>query len=179
MTVGRLVVVDTNVVVSGLISSGRGSPSARILDEMLQGRLRYVLSVPLLTEYRAVLLRPRIRRFHGRSEAEVDRILTRLVENGAVREPNPTTTRAPDPGDGHLWELLEAGDSSGARDLFNQILPLINLERLLGVAIYKEVMRRRGVIATNAVRGPIGQLDRYDIAALDAILERVEPLFTI
>ena len=108
MTVGRLVVVDTNVVVSGLISSGRGSPSARILDEMLQGRLRYGLSVPLLTEYRAVLLRPRIRRFHGRSEAEVDRILTRLVENGAVREPNPTTTRAPDPGDGHLWELLEA-----------------------------------------------------------------------
>ncbi len=100
-------IVDTNVVVSGLITRGKGSPSARILDAMLGGRLRFVVSVPLLAEYRTVLLRPRVCSFHGLTEAEVDRILTRLVENGTVREPGSSTTAAPDPGDDHLWALLD------------------------------------------------------------------------
>ena len=75
---------------------------------MLSGRLRFVVSVPLLAEYRTVLLRPRICSFHGLSEAEVERVLTRLVENGAVREPAPAAPAAPDRGDAHLWALLEA-----------------------------------------------------------------------
>lgn len=103
-----LLIIDTNVVVSGLITAGKGSPSARILDGMLAGRLRFVVSVALLAEYRTVLLRPRVRGFHGLSELEIDRILTRLVENGILREPAPVAEGAPDPGDDHLWALLAA-----------------------------------------------------------------------
>jgi len=101
-----LTIVDTNVVVSGLITAERGSPSARILDGMLSGRLRFVVSVELLAEYRAVLLRPRIRSFHRLAESDVDRVIKRLAENGALRNPEFAPQPAPDPGDQQLWDLL-------------------------------------------------------------------------
>ncbi len=77
-----------------------------------------------------------------------------------------------------IWEKLEAGDETGARQLFNQLLPLLNYERLYGVAVYKEVLRRRGVIATRVCRAPDRTLDDHDRAELNAILAEVEPLFT-
>jgi uncharacterized protein len=106
MTWRGLAVIDTNVVVSGLITAERGSPSARILDGMLTGRLRFVVSVELLAEYRAVLLRPRICSFHRLPESDVDRVIRRLAESGALRHPDLAMPPAPDPGDQHLWDLL-------------------------------------------------------------------------
>jgi 4-hydroxy-tetrahydrodipicolinate synthase len=78
-----------------------------------------------------------------------------------------------------IWNKLEAGDHAGARALFNRLLPLINYERLYGVAIYKEVLHRRGVFATTVSRAPGQQLDDDDRAELDAILADVETLFSV
>jgi 4-hydroxy-tetrahydrodipicolinate synthase len=78
-----------------------------------------------------------------------------------------------------IWNLLEAGDEAGARALFNRLLPLINYERLYGVAVYKEVLYRRGIFATTIARAPGHQLDDDDRIELDAILKDVEPLFQI
>ncbi|HMN27521.1 MAG TPA: dihydrodipicolinate synthase family protein [Caldilineaceae bacterium] len=78
-----------------------------------------------------------------------------------------------------IWNKLEAGDEPGARALFNQLLPLINYERLYGVAVYKEVLYRRGVIATTVSRAPAARLDDADRAELDAILADVGSLFTV
>lgn len=78
-----------------------------------------------------------------------------------------------------LWNKLEAGDQVGARAVFNQLLPLINFERMHGVAAYKEVLYRRGIIASQASRAPGAVLDDDDRAELDAILADVEPLFTV
>lgn len=77
-----------------------------------------------------------------------------------------------------IWNKLEAGDLAGARQLFNGLLPLINYERLYGVAVYKEVLYRRGVIATTVSRAPAARLDDADRAELDAILANVGRLFT-
>jgi 4-hydroxy-tetrahydrodipicolinate synthase len=77
-----------------------------------------------------------------------------------------------------IWDKLEAGDEAGARQLFNQLLPLISFERLHGVAVYKEVLYRRGIFATRVSRAPGRVLDDADLAELDAILADVEPLFT-
>jgi 4-hydroxy-tetrahydrodipicolinate synthase len=77
-----------------------------------------------------------------------------------------------------LWNLLEAGDQAGARALFNRLLPLINYERLYGVALYKELLYRRGIIATRVSRAPGQALDDADRAEIDAILEDVGGLFT-
>jgi len=51
-----------------------------------------------------------------------------------------------------IWKMLEAGDTTAARRVFNRQLPLINYERLHGVAVYKEVLYRRGVFATPLCR---------------------------
>ena len=92
-------VVDTHVVVAGLLTSDAAAPTRRILDGMLDGRLPFLLSIDLLVEYRVVLLRPAIRRRHALTASEVDAILARLVANALVREPASA-------GDRHLWALL-------------------------------------------------------------------------
>jgi 4-hydroxy-tetrahydrodipicolinate synthase len=78
-----------------------------------------------------------------------------------------------------IWNRLVAGDETGARQLFNRLLPLINYERLYGVAVYKEVLYRRGIIATTVSRAPAARLDDADRAELDAILAEVGSLFTV
>lgn len=77
-----------------------------------------------------------------------------------------------------IYDKLVAGDEVGARRVFNQLLPLINYERLYGVALYKEVLVRRGVIATRVCRAPGKSLDAHGMAEIDAVLGQVEPLFT-
>ena len=98
-------IVDTNVIVSGLIGADPNGPPARILDAMLDGDLLYLMSADLLTEYSSVLRRPRLVRFHGRTDDEIDRLLTDLIANALWREPI-TSVDAPDTGDTHLWTLL-------------------------------------------------------------------------
>jgi dihydrodipicolinate synthase/N-acetylneuraminate lyase len=78
-----------------------------------------------------------------------------------------------------IWDRLVAGDETGARQLFNQLLPLINFERMHGVATYKEVLVRRGIFRTTVSRAPGKILDEMDLKELDAILSDVEPLFTV
>ncbi len=107
-----LAVIDTNVVVAGLITASRDSPTARILDGMLVGRFSFLLSIDLLAEYRLVLLRPKIKKLHWLSEREIDILLTEIAANGKVQDVGPAaavqTDGPPDPGDRHLWALLEA-----------------------------------------------------------------------
>ncbi|MCP4431553.1 MAG: putative toxin-antitoxin system toxin component, PIN family [Gammaproteobacteria bacterium] len=98
-------IVDTNVVVAGLITNDGESPVAQILDGMLVGSIIYLLSPDLLFEYRAVLSRPRIKIIHKLSDNEIDELLTELIANAVWREPSAKVT-APDPGDNHLWSLL-------------------------------------------------------------------------
>lgn len=100
-------VIDTNVIVSGLIGAGGRSPTTVILDAMLSGHFTYLLSLELLAEYREVLLRPAIRRRHGLTDAEVEVVLTELALNGTLHDPAPSVAVLPDAGDRHLWALLE------------------------------------------------------------------------
>jgi len=103
----RLCVVDTNVVVSGLVSRGRDAPPQLILDAMLAAELGFALSVELLAEYRDVLLRPGITALHGLGDAEVDEILKRLALEAIETAPDPVPV--PDgvePGDEHVARLV-------------------------------------------------------------------------
>lgn len=104
----HVVVVDTNVVVSGLISGEDDAPTVRILDGMLRGRFGFLLSADLLAEYRAVLLRPRIRQRHGLTETNLDATLAEIVANARFREGFPKRNATERGHDDHLWELVEA-----------------------------------------------------------------------
>ena len=106
-----VLVVDTNVIVSGIIGSDPASPPARILDAMADGRLVYLMSGSLFAEYSDVLRRPAIVRLHRLADDEVDRLLTVLAANAMWREP-ATAASAPDAGDVHLWELLASWPQS-------------------------------------------------------------------
>ncbi len=107
MNIPRIFIVDTNVLVAGLISGQTDSPTTRIVDAMLDGRLIFLLSPELLQEYRLVLLRPKLLRLHGLNEEQIDQLLTEITANAIWREPqSELTEHAPDPGDEHLWNLL-------------------------------------------------------------------------
>lgn len=103
------VIVDTNVVVAGLLTESDASPVARILDGMLAAAFPFVVAEALLAEYRTVLVRPNLCKLHGLTVAEIEAILTDLAQHAIVLDPAPAgAPPAPDPGDQLLWGLLAA-----------------------------------------------------------------------
>ena len=118
----RLVIIDTNVLISGLLTREATSPTAEIVNGMLSGGIAFLLSSALLAEYRAVCTRPKIQKVHDMSEADVDTVLIEITANAIWREPQ-VVLEAPDPGDNHLWTLLdtepEATLITGDQLLFN------------------------------------------------------------
>ena len=78
------VVLDTDVVVAGLRSS-RGA-SRQWLGAVLRGEVEVVLSVPLVLQYEAVLLRPATLAAIGGSRERVGRFLDLLCAVGLAVE---------------------------------------------------------------------------------------------
>lgn len=78
-----------------------------------------------------------------------------------------------------IWDALERDDEAGARQLHGLLLPLLNLQSLYGTPVYKEVLRRRGVIASAHVREPgHPDLDEFDRRELSSALEPLLQFFT-
>jgi len=70
----------------------------------------------------------------------------------------------------YLWE-------KGQWEWGSLLLPLLMFETGYGTAVYKEVLRRRGVIECAIIRQTGGRiLDRYAMADLTAILDDLAPL---
>jgi len=96
-------VLDTNVLVSALISPGGGS--ARLLLELRSGAYELILSPLLLAELREVLRRDKFRRYV--SEAEAEAYVELIRSEGVVRAdpaPSPEPLGA-DPDDEFLIDL--------------------------------------------------------------------------
>ncbi|HEY7285503.1 MAG TPA: dihydrodipicolinate synthase family protein [Vicinamibacterales bacterium] len=68
--------------------------------------------------------------------------------------------------------LFRNGRLDEAADAFYRTVPLMRFEfqEGIGMAIRKEVLRRRGAIATAAIRPPGGTLDPGTLAALDRVM---------
>ena len=69
-----------------------------------------------------------------------------------------------------------AGHSDDAEDLFDVYLPLVRHEQQIGIglAIRKEILRRRSAIRSAAVRMPGPRLDKDDLDELDRLMQRLE-----
>ena len=79
-----------------------------------------------------------------------------------------------------IWDAFQAGNEPAARAIFNRLLPLINLEMLLGMQVCKEVLVRRGVIGTAKMRTPGSvALDEDDRRELDTILADLSDVFRV
>ena len=72
--------------------------------------------------------------------------------------------------------LFRAGDVDGAADVFYRAVPLMRFEfqEGIGMAIRKEVLRRRGALSSAATRAPAAGLDETTREALDRVMAWVE-----
>lgn len=75
-----------------------------------------------------------------------------------------------------LMRAHRAGDRSGVRRLFNRMLPLLNFQAVFRMAMTKETLRRRGIIAHAGKRAAGPDLDAGDHRELSELLAEVRDL---
>lgn len=97
------VVVDTNVLVSGLISSS--SAPGRIVDAILRGDIVPLVSPVTLSELHDVLRRPRIQPYLTRAGVAVATFLLDFAKVAEVVTPKPTGAQIRDPQDLGIAEV--------------------------------------------------------------------------
>ena len=75
-----------------------------------------------------------------------------------------------------VYTRFARGDAAAAEDLFDVFLPLVRHEQQpgFGLAVRKEILRRRGVIASAATRAPGPSLSPADHDELTRLLARLE-----
>ncbi len=74
-----------------------------------------------------------------------------------------------------IYQQFAAGKGAKARAIFDRYLPLIRYEAQpgIGLALRKEILRRRGAIRTSVLRPPAQPLDKETLAELEATLAAV------
>jgi 4-hydroxy-tetrahydrodipicolinate synthase len=107
-----------------------------------------------------------------------------LVGNTALYQPQELRRGADGANTGFAYPemLVEvcrkffAGDAEGAEDLYDLYLPVVRHEQQpgIGLAIRKEILRRRGVISSAHVRAPGAMMDADDHKELDGLIVRLE-----
>ena len=76
-----------------------------------------------------------------------------------------------------LVRLIKAGDRAAAHDLFDRHLPLLRYEQqpgMLGLAVRKYLLKRRGAIASDAQRKPGIKLSTEAISEIEFLVSRLE-----
>lgn len=102
----QLVIVDTNVLVSGVAGNGTGTAPERIVDAWVLGRFKPCYCLRLLGEWQDVLSRPHLVKRHGLGASDLERLITRLLQLAVAIEAPHAGPRAPDPNDQVLWDML-------------------------------------------------------------------------
>ena len=122
-----------------------------------------------------------------RQTAEADKTLRRvsiLAGNGGLYLPQEMARGADGAMTGFAYpemlvnvvKLYGEGKADQAQDLFDAYLPLVRYEQQpgFGLAVRKEVLRRRGAIANASARAPGPKLSAIDHDELSGILNRLE-----
>ena len=99
------VVLDTNILISALIT--KGTPPDRLYQAWLRGEFELVTSTAQLAELADVLARPRLHRFIDTDEAEA--IVENLGTRALVLDEPPGVYLSPDPKDAPILAAAIAG----------------------------------------------------------------------
>ncbi|MDQ0474588.1 dihydrodipicolinate synthase family protein [Labrys wisconsinensis] len=126
----------------------------------------------------------KITRLRERSDAGKGRRISILVGNGGLYLPQELRRGVDGAMTGFAYpemlvgvcERFFAGDAEGAEDLFDAYLPILRHEQQLGfgLAVRKDILRRRGAIASSAIRHPGPKLTARDHQELDELMARLE-----
>lgn len=99
------IVLDTNVLLSGLLSPP--GPPGSIVRLITAGAVRICFDARILAEYRQVLLRPAF----PFTEIQVDSLLDQLQADGDLVAALPLVERLPDPEDEVFLEVALCGNA--------------------------------------------------------------------
>jgi 4-hydroxy-tetrahydrodipicolinate synthase len=126
----------------------------------------------------------KISRIRASAERDARRRISILVGNGALYYPLELARGADGAMTGFafpevlvkVYERFAAGRTEDAFALFDAYLPLVRYEQQpgIGLSIRKEILHRRGVLASPKVREPGAVLDAQDRAELESLLTRVK-----
>jgi 4-hydroxy-tetrahydrodipicolinate synthase len=76
-----------------------------------------------------------------------------------------------------VWNCCQSGDEPAARAVFDRTIAPVNRIAARGWSAFyhthKEILRRRGIIVTSKVRGPIAPLDEPSVHELQAVMEEL------
>jgi len=150
----QAVIVDTNVVIGGLLTGNATSPVARILDGILAAVFPFVVSEALLAEWRTVLVRPGLRKQHGMTVTEVETLLTDIAQHAIVMTPGggsaapDRTARAPGP----LAERCFAEDPNTCLLKLRQLAGLLAQLAASNVGLLRHAGRETGRSAAAPAR---------------------------
>ena len=79
-----------------------------------------------------------------------------------------------------VYDLAVGGKNEEAEDVFQKLLPMINLENTYGMEFAKFVLVRRGVFKTSKMRNRTGAgLDKFDERELDGWWKRLQPYLKV
>lgn len=105
-----LAVIDTNVLVSALISPHPTAATVQIVSKMLVGEITPVYCREILAEYREVLGRKKF----GFPKDLVDNMLAVIEKYGLFVTPGPTSVELPDKKDLPFYAVVSEKQEDGA-----------------------------------------------------------------
>ena len=103
-------VIDTNVLVSALLSKNESAATVQVMAELFSGRITPVYSNEIITEYREVLSR---KKFRFPFE-HINYILSAIEKFGILVDPKPTGAILPDMKDLPFYEVVMEKRSDNA-----------------------------------------------------------------
>jgi 4-hydroxy-tetrahydrodipicolinate synthase len=157
-------------------------PASSGVDMSVALMLRLVRDVPAIqcVKEEAVPTAPKIRQLRADADARHVPILTGL---GALYAPFDLEAGSDGFNTGFAFpevliamtEAARARDWQRVHDLYARFAPLIVFEQQPGVAVRKELLRRRGLFASNRARHPGATITPAMAGQLDAVLQRTLP----
>ncbi len=96
------VVIDTNVIVSALLTKHENASTLKVLKEVFGGNLNLLYSEPIMEEYKAVLRRPKFKF----DKNLVDFIVEGIAQFGELVNPSSSKEILKDPKDVMFYDLV-------------------------------------------------------------------------
>ncbi|MBR5950868.1 MAG: putative toxin-antitoxin system toxin component, PIN family [Actinomycetaceae bacterium] len=103
-------VIDTNVLVSALLSQKNDAATVQILGKMIEGEITPIYSAAIMREYREVLFREKF----TFPKNMLDNLLSGIEEIGIEVKPAPSGITLPDMDDVPFYEAVLERNTSGA-----------------------------------------------------------------
>lgn len=124
-------VVDTNIIVSGLITTG--TPPAKVLDAVHKKKINLLISDEVVSEYLRVLEYPHIRKYKKITDETISHLTALFINETERVEILTPITASPDPDDDKFLSLAVEGQADFI--ITGDKADLLSLKEISGIKI--------------------------------------------